>query len=111
MIQKILSKQGMKFKLNTKVTKGDDSGEIVKINVEAAKGGKEEIVYLFNLSIYFHPLTCTVARCRCRISRHWQKTLHGRPRPRERGIRNRRQGTPDHRSRIQDKDTTYQGHW
>ncbi len=41
---KILQKQGMKFKLNTKVTKGDDSGEIVKLNVEAAKGGKEETV-------------------------------------------------------------------
>lgn len=44
MTQKILQKQGMKFKLNTKVTNGDDSGENVKINVEAAKGGKEEIL-------------------------------------------------------------------
>lgn len=42
--QKILGKQGMKFKLNTKVTAGDDSGEGVKISVEAAKGGKEETV-------------------------------------------------------------------
>lgn len=42
--QKILSKQGMKFKLNTKVTKGDDSGENIKLSVEAAKGGKEETV-------------------------------------------------------------------
>ncbi|GAB7355441.1 hypothetical protein MBLNU459_g5948t1 [Dothideomycetes sp. NU459] len=41
-IQKTLQKQGMKFKLNTKVTAGDDSADIVKINVEAAKGGKEE---------------------------------------------------------------------
>lgn len=41
-IQKTLGKQGMKFKLNTKVVKGDDSGETVKIDVEAAKGGKEE---------------------------------------------------------------------
>ncbi|KAI9722864.1 MAG: dihydrolipoamide dehydrogenase precursor [Chrysothrix sp. TS-e1954] len=40
--QKILTKQGMKFKLNTKVTNGDDSGEGVKLSVEAAKGGKEE---------------------------------------------------------------------
>lgn len=44
MTQKMLTKQGMKFKLNTKVTAGDDSGEGVKVNVEAAKGGKEEIV-------------------------------------------------------------------
>lgn len=42
--QKILAKQGMKFKLGTKVTKGDDSGDPIKIHVEAAKGGKEETV-------------------------------------------------------------------
>ncbi|KAF2477941.1 dihydrolipoyl dehydrogenase [Lindgomyces ingoldianus] len=42
MTQKMLTKQGMKFKLNTKVMGGDDSGEGVKINTEAAKGGKEE---------------------------------------------------------------------
>lgn len=46
MTQKMLTKQGMKFKLNTKVTNGDDSGESVKINTEAAKGGKEEVVSL-----------------------------------------------------------------
>jgi dihydrolipoamide dehydrogenase len=42
--QKILGKQGIKFKLNTKVTKGDDSGDSIKISTEAAKGGKEETV-------------------------------------------------------------------
>lgn len=45
-IQKVLSKQGMKFKLNTKVTNGDASGEGVKLDVEAAKGGKQETVSL-----------------------------------------------------------------
>ncbi|EEP81313.1 dihydrolipoyl dehydrogenase [Uncinocarpus reesii 1704] len=40
--QKILSRQGLKFMVGTKVTKGDDSGEKVKIEVEAAKGGKEQ---------------------------------------------------------------------
>jgi dihydrolipoamide dehydrogenase len=44
--QKILTKQGMKFKLNTKVMKGDDAGSSVKLHVEAAKGGKEEVVRL-----------------------------------------------------------------
>lgn len=44
MTQKMLTKQGMKFKLNTKVMGGDDGGEGVKINTEAAKGGKEETV-------------------------------------------------------------------
>ncbi|KAH0250878.1 dihydrolipoamide dehydrogenase, partial [Aureobasidium melanogenum] len=43
-IQKTLGKQGIKFKLNTKVMEGDDSGSDVKIKVEAAKGGKEETV-------------------------------------------------------------------
>lgn len=42
--QKILQKQGMKFKLNTKVLSGDESGETLKIEVEAAKGGKKETV-------------------------------------------------------------------
>jgi len=45
-IQRILGKQGIKFKLGTKVTNGDDSSADVKINVEAAKGGKEETVRL-----------------------------------------------------------------
>ncbi len=44
MSQKILGKQGMKFKLNTKVMGGDDSGGSIKIQVEAAKGGKAETV-------------------------------------------------------------------
>ena len=42
--QRILTKQGIKFKLNTKVLSGDDSGEGVKLEVEAAKGGKQETV-------------------------------------------------------------------
>lgn len=42
--QRILQKQGFKFKLNTKVVGADVSGEMVKLNVEAAKGGKEETV-------------------------------------------------------------------
>lgn len=43
-IQKILQKQGIKFKTGTKVSSGDASGETVKVAVEAAKGGKEETV-------------------------------------------------------------------
>ena len=42
--QKILQKQGLKFKLNTKVTSGDASGEGVKVELESAKGGKQESV-------------------------------------------------------------------
>jgi hypothetical protein len=55
--QKILQKQGLKFKLNTKVTSGDDSGEGVKIEVEAAKGGKNETVSPFNIERYYISLT------------------------------------------------------
>lgn len=40
--QKILTRQGLKFKLNTKVTSGDPSGNGVKLEIEAAKGGKNE---------------------------------------------------------------------
>ncbi|RMZ81308.1 hypothetical protein DV737_g2594, partial [Chaetothyriales sp. CBS 132003] len=41
--QKLLAKQGLKFKVNTKVTAGDTSDpNIIKLFVEAAKGGKEE---------------------------------------------------------------------
>jgi dihydrolipoamide dehydrogenase len=41
---KILKKQGMNFKLGTKVLSGDVSGDKVKIKVDSAKGGKEETV-------------------------------------------------------------------
>lgn len=53
--QKILGKQGMKFKLNTKVLSGDDSGEGVKLEVEASKGGKKETVNRFLPTLYPHP--------------------------------------------------------
>jgi dihydrolipoamide dehydrogenase len=42
--QKILKKQGIDFKLNTKVLSGDSSGEKIKLEVEASKGGKPETV-------------------------------------------------------------------
>lgn len=40
--QKILQKQGFKFKLNTKVMGATRDGDIIKLDVEAAKGGKPE---------------------------------------------------------------------
>lgn len=42
--QKLLKKQGLTFKLNTKVTAGEVSEQGIKVNVEAAKGGKAESV-------------------------------------------------------------------
>ncbi|CAH2350585.1 glutathione reductase [[Candida] railenensis] len=40
--QKILGKQGLKFKLGTKVTKGVREGDIVKVGVENVKSGETE---------------------------------------------------------------------
>lgn len=42
--QRILKKQGIEFKLNTKVVSGDTNGELVKLDIDAAKGGKPESV-------------------------------------------------------------------
>jgi dihydrolipoamide dehydrogenase len=42
--QKILAKQGIKFKLNTKVMSAEKTDGKVIIKTEAAKGGKEETV-------------------------------------------------------------------
>jgi dihydrolipoamide dehydrogenase len=42
--QKILKKQGINFKVGTKVTSGDTSADLVKLNVDSAKGGKQETV-------------------------------------------------------------------
>ncbi|KAI1406349.1 dihydrolipoyl dehydrogenase mitochondrial precursor [Hypoxylon fuscum] len=39
---KILKKQGMEFKLGTKVVGGENTGDSVKLDVDAAKGGKQQ---------------------------------------------------------------------
>lgn len=50
--QKLLKKQGLNFKLNTKVTAGEVSEQSIKVNVEAAKGGKPESVsQVYNFTI------------------------------------------------------------
>lgn len=41
---KLLKKQGVDFKLGTKVVSGEQSGETVKLEVDSAKGGKPETV-------------------------------------------------------------------
>ncbi|KAJ0179817.1 hypothetical protein K1T71_004408 [Dendrolimus kikuchii] len=41
-LQKILAKQGLQFKLGTKVTAVKKEGGMVKVDVEAAKGGNKE---------------------------------------------------------------------
>lgn len=42
--QRLLTKQGIKFKLNTKVLSADKQDGKVILKAEAAKGGKEETV-------------------------------------------------------------------
>ena len=43
-VQRSLTKQGLKFKLNTKVTGASKSGGVVSVSIESAKGGKQETV-------------------------------------------------------------------
>jgi dihydrolipoamide dehydrogenase len=45
--QKILTKQGFKFKLNNKVTSLAREGDTVKLEIESAKDGKKETVCVF----------------------------------------------------------------
>jgi dihydrolipoamide dehydrogenase len=47
--QKILAKQGLKFRLNTKVTGAEKVNGNVKVKIEAAKGGSEETVRSLHL--------------------------------------------------------------
>jgi pyruvate/2-oxoglutarate dehydrogenase complex dihydrolipoamide dehydrogenase (E3) component len=42
--QRLLSKQGIKFKLNTKVLSAEKQDGKVVVKTQAAKGGKEETV-------------------------------------------------------------------
>ena len=42
--QRTLGKQGLKFKLNTKVKEAKTEGNVVKLKVEPSKGGDEEIL-------------------------------------------------------------------
>ena len=42
--QKILTKQGLKFKLDTKVTGVEKANGTLRVNVEGAKGGNNEQV-------------------------------------------------------------------
>ena len=42
--QKILTKQGLKFKLDTKVTGAEKTSDGIRVTVESAKGGNKESV-------------------------------------------------------------------
>lgn len=83
--QRILAKQGMKFKLNTKVLSGDDTGESLKLEVEAAKGGKKETVSsnIGEFQSTSQTLILASAGCRRRPSSHRPPPIHRRSRSRE----------------------------
>ena len=88
--QKILTKQGIKFKLNTKVLSGDDSGEVVKLDVEAAKGGKQETVsVIVSRRTRIVLLISSKARCGCRSRSYRSSALHCRSWIREHWPRSR----------------------
>lgn len=79
--KKTLEKQGMKFKLNTKVMSGDSSGEDVKLEVEAAKGGKAETVSNPSSELRREAFSNDLlARSRRRPCSHWAPSLHRRSR-------------------------------
>lgn len=53
--QKILTKQGLNFKLGTKVTGAQKEGGIIRVNVEDVKDtSKKETVWANIYQIYFH---------------------------------------------------------
>jgi hypothetical protein len=60
--QKILQKQGFKFKLNTKVTSIERKGDTVFTQVEAAKGGSETTVSAFSVEYFCSFLNHTPSR-------------------------------------------------
>lgn len=77
--QRILTKQGLKFKLSTKVTAASKSGGKIDVSIESAKGDKQETVCPFQSS-YRHPKTncpkSVLAELRCPPGLCWKKTLH-----------------------------------
>jgi dihydrolipoamide dehydrogenase len=74
--QKILKKQGIDFKLNTKVLSGDASGEKIKLEVEASKGGKPETVSRNTLDHENHLCLQNKARSGRRSCGYWPSAVH-----------------------------------
>ena len=104
--EKILKKQGMVFKLGTKVTGVDTSGEAVKVTVEPAKGGAAETIECDTVLVAIgrRPYTEGLGleqvgvrldnRGRVETDGHWRTNVAGRlgDRRRDRGADARPQG-------------------
>jgi dihydrolipoamide dehydrogenase len=69
--QKMLTKQGFKFKLSTKVVSGKLEKDKVYLEVDAAKGGKPETVS----SLVLSPANAA-AGCRYCSRLNWSSAIH-----------------------------------
>ena len=81
--QKILTKQGIKFKLNTKVLSADKVDGKVVVNTQSAKGDKEETVSRgWSARMLFERLTLSIsARSRRRLGCSWSSSIYGGSQP------------------------------
>ena len=80
--QKIMSKQGIKFNLNTKVINTEKKDGKILVNVEGAKDGKKSQVRIlvcrfFEISLMIC-IECTTDCCGCCSCRYWKETTHRR---------------------------------
>ena len=73
--QRMLTKQGLKFKLSTKVVSGKLDNDKVILEIDAAKGGTPETVLSATSS---NDLTRAV-RSRRLFSVHWPSPIHRKP--------------------------------
>lgn len=75
--QKILAKQGLKFKLNTKVMSADKVDGKVVVKTQSAKGDKEETVSQCLTSDVRRVTSSILARSRRRVGCGRSSSLHG----------------------------------
>jgi dihydrolipoamide dehydrogenase len=104
--QKILGKQGLKFKMNTKVVGAEKKDGLVLIKTEAAKGGKEETVCCilsqpFILLPNPSPPGCVIARSGRGPRSCRPPPIHRRSKPRSDRYRKRQQRPNRHRRQVQ----------
>ena len=75
--QRLLTKQGLKFKLNTKVLSADKKDGKVYLQAEPAKGGNAETVRFFIFSYQIVLMSPTfLARSRRSTRRCWPPSLY-----------------------------------
>ena len=75
--QKILAKQGIKFKLNTKVLSADKVDGKVLVKTQSAKGDKEESVSCADISPLTRLTLLTLVRSRRRFGCGRSSSIYG----------------------------------